>query len=109
MMFDSTKFSSDVIGGCRVGAGFVKAASYKEALRCYRGLNGFVISGFSAIAASTSLEIYFYMKSIVAVTNSDISVDIYGIFRDNSTRISNAVVQQVTHSASPNPTNLQRI
>lgn len=92
-----------------MGTGFVKSASYKEALRCYRGLNGFVISGFNAITASTSLEIFFYVRSLVAVTNSDISVDIYGIFRDNSTRISNAVVQQASHTSSPNPTNLQRI
>ncbi len=68
-----------------------------------------MISGFNTIAASTSLEILFYIKSLVAVTNSDISVDIYGKFRDNSTRISNAVVQQVSHTASSNPTNLARI
>lgn len=106
VIFDSAKFSADVIGGCRVGSGFAKSSSYKEVLRCYRALDGFVISGFSAIAASSSIEIFFYVKSLVAVTNSAISIDIYGIYRDNTTRVSNAVVHQASHTASPNPTNL---
>jgi hypothetical protein len=72
-------------------------------------LNGYVIAGFNAISASTSLELYFYIKSLVAVTSSDVSVDIYGVYRDNTTRISNAVVQQVTHVSSPNPTTISRV
>ena len=109
VIFNETKFTSDVIGGCRIGSGFVKSASYKEVLRCYRGLNGFIIAGFNAITASTSLEIFFYIKSLVSVTNSDINVDIYGIYRDNTTRVSNAVAWSASHTTSPYPTNMQRV
>ncbi len=49
------------------------------------------------------------MKSIIAVTAADMSVDIYGIYRDNSTRISNANIAQLTHASSPYPTSLQRV
>jgi len=42
------------------------------------------------------------------MTNADITVDVYGIYRDNTTRISNAVVAQVTHASSSYPTSLQR-
>lgn len=91
-----------------MGTGFSKASNYKQVLRCYRGSNGFIISGFNAVTASTSLEIFFYVKSLLSMTNADITVDIYGIYRDNSTRISNAVVAQVTHASSSYPTSLQR-
>ena len=46
------------------------------------------MNGFSAISASTSVKIYFKLKAIAAVTNSAISADIFGIYQDNTTRIS---------------------
>lgn len=78
-------------------------------MRCYRGSNGFVVSGFSSIAASTSLQIFFYVQSLISFTNSSISADIYGVYRDNTTRISNSVVGQVSHASSSYPTSLQRL
>lgn len=83
-----------------------KASSYMAVLRCYRSLNGYIVAGFNSVTASTPLEIFFYMKSSVAVVNSDIAVDIYGIYRDNSTRISRAVVYQANHPTGSYPTNL---
>ncbi len=54
-MFDSTKFTSNVIGSCRVGTNFAKSSNQNQVLRCYKGLNGFIIAGFNAITASTQL------------------------------------------------------
>ena len=110
VLFDSAKFTSNVIGDCRVvGSGFVKSTLTSSVLRCYRALDGFVIAGFRAITPTASLSVYFYVKSLVAVTSSDITVNVYGIYRDNTTSISSAIVQSLTHTSGSYPTNIQRI
>lgn len=110
IMFNSAKFTSNIIGDCRVaGSGFVKSTVTTSVLRCYRALDGFVIAGFKAISPSASLSVYFYVKSLVAVTASDISVNIYGVYRDNSTSISSAVIQSLTHTTGTYPTNVLRV
>lgn len=108
-MFDSTKFSTNLLSRCRVGTGFTKSTNEKMVLRCYRGLDGFVISGFGAIAASTDLTIYFYLKSLVSVSASGLWVDMFGIYRDNSTRLANATIRDLTHTTTTYPTNIGRV
>lgn len=108
-MYDSTKFTSNLMSHCRVGTGFTKSANDYSALRCYRALDGFVIAGFAAIPASTSLTIYFYVQSTTVVTASPITVSIFGVYRDNTTSISSAVIRDVTHTAGTFATGIGRL
>lgn len=46
------------------------------------------------------------LQSLAAVTASPIQVDIFGIYEDNTTRISLANVGTVTHTAGTDPTSI---
>lgn len=110
VMFNNAKFTSNILGDCKVvGSGFVKSTVTSSVLRCYRALDGFVIAGFKAITTTASLSVHFYVKSLVAVTSSDITVNVFGVYRDNTTSISSAVVQSLTHTSGSYPTNIQRV
>jgi hypothetical protein len=52
--------------------------------------------GFSQISASTSVSVFFKLRSTSAVTNSLISADVYGIYDDNNTRVSLAQLGSIT-------------
>ena len=103
------KFTSNMIGNCRLGSGFVKSSNYLVTLRCIRAKNGYIITGFNSISASTTLTAYFYLKSLVAVTSSAVSIDIFGIYRDNSTRIALSNISTITHPNGSYSTTLYRI
>ena len=79
------------------------------ALRCYPTSEGFNIAGFSAITAATSAKIYFKLKSTASVTNSSISADTFGIYQDNTTRVSLAQVGTVTTASSTVPNSLGKV
>ena len=109
MLFDKTKFSSDERFACRVGSGFVKASNEAMALRCYATSEGFNVAGFQAITASTSAKIYFKLKSTASVTSSSISSDIFGMYQDNTTRVSLAQVGTITTGSSMTPNSYDKI
>lgn len=92
-----------------MGSNFIRNSNDKQILRCYRGKNGYIITGFNPIITSTSVSLYFYLKSLLGVTSSNIAIDIYGIYRDNSTRISNANIRTITYSTNSYPSTLYRI
>jgi hypothetical protein len=98
-----------MIGNCRLGSGFVKSSNYLMTLRCIRAKNGYIITGFNTIAASTTLNAYFYVKSLGTVTASAISIDIFGIYRDNSTRIALSNISTITHINGSYSSTLYRI
>jgi len=68
-----------------------------------------VIAGFSAIAVSTDLTIYFYLKSLASIAASGVWVDMFGIYRDNSTRLANATIRDLSHGAGTYPTSVGRV
>jgi hypothetical protein len=108
-MFDSTKLTTNLLSRCRVGSGFAKSSNENAVLRCFRALDGFVINGFSAISVNTDLTIFFYLRSLVSITASSLSVDMYGVYRDNSTRLANSNIRDLVHTASTFPTNIGRV
>ena len=103
MLFDNTIFSSNMIDVCRVGSGFVRSSNDNNALRCFRQSQGYRIAGFSAISASTTIQVYFKLTALAAINNSPIQFDIFGIYLDNTTRISLANIGTINISASTMP------
>ena len=66
--------------------------------------DGFRITGFSGISASTSLRVYFYIKSLTALTTENIAVDLYGIYDDTTSSISKkADTATINHPADSSP------
>ena len=106
VLFDNTIFSSNMIDSCRVGSGFVRSTNVNNALRCYRQSQGYRIAGFSAITASTSIQVYFKLTALTTGTNTPIQFDIFGIFLDNTTRISLANIGTINITASNVPSYL---
>jgi len=106
VLFDNTVFSSNSNDACRVGAGFSRSSNDYSALRCYRQSQGFRIAGFSGISASTSIQVYFKLTSLTAAASSAIQADIFGIYLDNTTRISLANINTITITASSVPNSL---
>ena len=92
-----------MIDACRVGSGFVRSSSDNQALRCYKQSQGYRIAGFSGITASTSIQVYFKLTSLAAASNSAIQADIFGIYLDNTTRISLANIGTIIITASNVP------
>lgn len=76
--------------------------------RCYRVSEGLILAGFSAKAAGSSVAAYIMLKSRAVATSSPISVDLFGIYQDNTTRISLANVGTITHTSGTAPTTLYR-
>lgn len=110
ILFDGTKFSSYNNGSCRVNLNILKSSSNQSSiLRCYRTSQGFRIAGFNAIAASTSVSAYFMLQSTAAVSSSAIQADLYGVYLDNTTRISLATVGTITISSGSVPGSLFRL
>jgi hypothetical protein len=108
ILFDNNYFTSNNHGICRVYTNFAKSSSANDVLRCYRVSEGFRIAGFNALTAGTSVSAYFTLQSIAAVTSSPIQADIYGIYQDNTTRISLANIGTVTHTSGTVPSALYR-
>lgn len=109
VVFDSAKISSNSNAKCRVRTNFVKSASSSYVLRCFKMTTGFRIVGFSAITNATPLSLYFMITSIQALTAENIAVNIYGIYNDLTSKITqvpNAVT--VTHPASSFPSLILR-
>jgi hypothetical protein len=109
ILFDKTKFSSDERLACRVGSGFVRSSNDASALRCYRTSEGFRVAGFAAISASTTAKVLFKLKSTAQATSSAVSADVFGIYADNSTRVSLAQVGTITTAASMAPSYLRKL
>ena len=107
-MFDKNYFTSDIGAHCRLGSNFGKSSNYNSVLRCYRTSEGFRLVGFNTISASTSVSLYFFLKSTAAVTNSNIQVDIFGKYEDNTTRISLSGVGSLTTTSGSVPSVLYR-
>jgi hypothetical protein len=108
ILFDGTKFSSYDNGTCRVNLNILKSSTQSSILRCYRTSQGFRIAGFNAIAASTSVSTYFMLQSTAAVSSSAIQADLYGVYLDNTTRISLATVGTITIASGSVPASLFR-
>ena len=66
--FDSAKISTDSGAHCRVGSNIVRSSDDLQVLRCYKISDGFRITGFQTISSSTSIMIYFYIKSLDTLT-----------------------------------------
>lgn len=108
--FDSAKISVDSGAHCRVSTNFVRSSDDLEVLRCYKISDGFRITGFTTISTSTSIRIYFYIKSLMALTTEDIAVDIYGIYDDSTSSISKkSDTVSVTHASDTYPSVLYHI
>jgi hypothetical protein len=95
-----------MIDACRVGSGFVRSSNDNHALRCYKQSQGYRIAGFSAISASASVQVYFKLTSLATATNTAIQADIFGIYLDNTTRISVANIGTINITASNVPSYL---
>ncbi len=106
ILFNNAIFSSNSLDSCRVGSGFARPTSSTSALRCYRQSQGFRIAGFSTIAASTSIQIYFKLTALSSSASSAIDADIFGIYLDNTTRIALANINTITITASSVPPSL---
>lgn len=106
ILFDNSVFSSNNYDACRLGAGFVRSTNDYSALRCYRQSQGFRIAGFSGIAASASIQIYFKLTALASSASSAIQADVFGIYLDNTTRISLANINTITVAASNAPSYL---
>jgi hypothetical protein len=108
ILFDNTLFSSNNNGSCRVNTNIAKSSNANDVLRCYRVSEGFRITGFNAITASTSVSAYIMLKSTATATASSIQADIFGIYQDNTTRISLASVGTITHASGTSSNALYR-
>lgn len=78
-------------------------------LRCIRTTNGFKVLGYTHINNNSPLEINFIAKSLVALNNENIGVDVYGVSGDTTTLISRRNnVAFMTHTIDTVPLNLHR-
>ena len=108
ILFDNNVFTSLSGGSCRPNTNLVKSSSENDVFRCYRVSEGLIMAGFTAKAAGSSVAAYIMLKSKAAATSSPISVDLFGIYQDNTTRISLANVGTITHTSGTAPTALYR-
>ena len=67
------------------------------------------MAGFAAISASTTAKVLFKLKSTASVTSSAVSADVFGIYADNTTRVSLAQVGSITTAASNSPGYLRKL
>lgn len=108
ILFDKTKFSSEIDVACRAGSGFARSSTDSIALRCYRTSEGFRMVGFAQISASSSVSVFFKLRATSAVTNSVISADVFGVYDDNNTRVSLAQLGSITITSSSVPSSLYK-
>ena len=89
-----------------MGVGFSKSTNDGTVLRCYRTSEGFRVVGFGALTASTTVNIFLKLRAKTIATSSVLTVDVFGIHEDNTTRISQAQVGTLSIAESTVPSYL---